>query len=198
MLVLAFGGCAHLAATEARTAQDEAAARNTASFEAALAEAVKEAGATLLPEPSGWFQPDGDCSRSRRAAPDLPPLPVVLQHVTADCDALLAALRSGDSLETTDGSGAEVSLLLSPLDGASLGRTQDGVFVLFTPQPQVTLRRMTVVTPGLSCCCGSSGDEAHRPRRFWVLPGHGLALRSVAVPFELERVELRCDPRAPQ
>jgi len=196
MLALAFGGCAHLAETEARAAQEKASARNTASFDAALAEAVKEAGATLLPEPSRWFQPDGECSRSRRAAPDLPPLTVVLEDLTADCDSLLAALRSGASVETTNAAGAQVSLVFSPLDSASLGRTQDGVFVLFNPQPQVVTRRMTLVTPGLSCCCGSSWDAA--PRRFWVLPGHGLSVRSVSVPFELERVELRCDPRAPQ
>ena len=203
VLALACAGCAHLAQTEARAANERAAAANTASFDAALSAALREAGATLWPAPTQWFQPGGDCSPSLRAARDQTPLPVVLGQaagpdVTVDCDALLAAMRAGDSVEAADGSEAGVSLVFSPLETSLLGRTRDGAFVHFKPQPQIVPRTMTVVTPGLACCCGSPEDDARQPRRFWVLPGHGLAVRAVSVPFDFERVELRCDPRAPQ
>ena len=99
------------------------------------------------------------------------------------------------------GLGLECDCVIGPgvcLSGPRQTRAPTHESVHFKPQPQVVTRRMTIVTPGLSCCCNAPDEEARLPRRFWVLPGHGLPIRSVDVPFELERVELRCDPRAPQ
>lgn len=194
VLLPALAGCAHLAESEAQTAQEQASAANAASYKAALAEAMAIEQVTPLPEPTLWFDPQ-ECAAVGKAS-------VVLKQAAGPdlevaCDALRSARLTGDSVGAADGSATGVTLVAEPQAAfpSLLARAADGAYVHFRPQPQLVIRQMSVITPGMGCCCGSPREE---PRRLWVLPGRDAIVRSVDLRFELVQVERKCDPRAPQ